>query len=655
VTDSISDLLRQGVASHQSGELGTAERCYRKILEIDPDHVDALSLLAAIAGQAGKHDVAGELLVKAVELAPERADVHANLATSLKARGRFAEAGAGYRRALQLDGGSVASLVNLGSVHLELAEQEDAAAYFRRALDIEPDEFRARMGLGRAMLALGKVGDAVNCFRRATELRPDSRAAHVQLARAYRTDGALDEAVACFRRVLELSPDDFGTLVDLGAALQTKGDLGEAISIYRKALGLSPDSAPTRLNLASALQAQGKLEDAIGTYRKALQVDPDFAQAHNNLGVAYQIQGEHEQAVACFRRSLELDPVNATTSANLANSIRFTDDQQGDIMRMERLLGEIEADAETRSHLHFALGKAYDDCQRWDGAFEHFRRANELVGVRFEADKFKGLVDGLISICSRELLERGKEVGDASELPILIVGMPRSGTSLVEQILASHPQVHGAGELRFIGQLLESLANAIPETPYPASLEQVGPRLAGKLARKYLSQLDALRTAERRVTDKMPSNFLQLGLVAMILPHARIIHCRRQPMDVCLSCFARDFSDRKGLEFTYRLEDLGFYYRHYTRLMKHWRKHLPLRMLDVDYENLVAEPERISRELVAFCGLEWSPQCLRFYETQRSVATASNWQVRQPVYSRSVERWMNYEAFLEPLARALQD
>lgn len=614
-----ADLLSEGLAKHRSGELGAAEQCYRKILAIDPNHVDALSLLAALAGQAGKHDVAGELLSKAIEIAPGRADVHANFATSLKARGKFAEAGASYRRALELDRDSIATLVNLGNVNLELGEPEDAAAYFRRALDLEAEEVKAHVGLGRAMFALGKASDAVTCFQRAIEIGPDSRAIRLSLARAYRADGALDEAIACFRRVLELSPDDAGTLVDLGTTLQTKGNLDEAISNYRKALKLSPD----------------------------------FAEAYNNLGVAYQIQGDHEQAVASFRRSLELDPTNATTCANLANSIRFTDDQQGDIARMERLLGEIDADTEKRSHLHFALGKAYDDCQRWDGAFEHFRHANELVGVRFEAEKFKGVVDSLISVCSRELLDRGKEVGDPSELPILIVGMPRSGTSLVEQILASHPEVHGAGELRFIGQLLEEFVAAIPETPYPASLEKIEASLGGKLAREYLSQLEALRTSESRVTDKMPSNFLQLGLVAMMLPNARIIHCRRQPLDVCLSCFARDFSDRKGLEFTYRLEDLGFYYRHYTRLMTHWRTHLPLRMLEVDYEKLVAEPERISRELIDFCGLDWSPQCLRFYDTQRSVATASNWQVRQPVYSRSVERWKNYESFLEPLVMAL--
>jgi hypothetical protein len=265
-----------------------------------------------------------------------------------------------------------------------------------------------------------------------------------------------------------------------------------------------------------------------------------------------------------------------------------------------------------------------------------------------------GKIGALIDTCTRTLLERGGELGVSSELPVFIVGMPRSGTSLVEQILASHPSVMGAGELRDIGRCAERLKTRLNSTEdYPACLVELDQETASELAEQYLERLKSICTDEIRVTDKMPGNFLRLGLVAMLLPGARVIHCRRHPLDVCLSCYFQDFIRRSGLSYAFDLQNLGEYHTQYAKLMEHWRHVLPLRLLEVDYEQLVDEPEKMSRHLVEFCGLPWDPACLEYHKTQRNVWTASSWQVRQPIYTQSVGRWKHYETYLQPLKNAL--
>jgi len=302
--------------------------------------------------------------------------------------------------------------------------------------------------------------------------------------------------------------------------------------------------------------------------------------------------------------------------------------------------------------LNFALAKAFNDCGHWDRAFDHYHRGNRLADVAFDPAASLAYVKAMIDTFTPEMLAARSSFGRESSRPVFIVGMPRSGTTLVEQIVASHPQVTGAGELddlRVLGFEVPSLSKS-PQ-PYPRCMADIDRQLATGLADRYLARLHAIDPNARRVTDKMPQNFLYLGLIGMLLPEARVIHCRRHPLDVCLSCYFVNFTQR--LSFAYDLNSLGVYYRHYEMLMDHWRRVRPAAMLEVDYEGLVADQEGVSRRLIEFCGLDWHPACLSFHKNRRPVETASSWQVRRPIYSGSVQRWKHYEKYLDPLKEAL--
>ena len=382
----------------------------------------------------------------------------------------------------------------------------------------------------------------------------------------------------------------------------------------------------------------------------AIRIDPEFAEAHNNLGIVYMDVGDMERAMACFREALKLNPRMAASSLNMSRARRFTAADLPEIARIEELVQEPDIPDEGRMNLHFALGKMFDDSAQYEKAFEHFLKANQYKRkrVRFNAEHYKGWSARFLDVFTREFFDQHANMGDASELPVFIVGMPRSGTTLVEQILASHPQVHGADELTTIFDITCALEqrNSGAQT-YPGIISTLDASAFTWGARHYLDKLRSIDDQAVRITDKMPTNFFHLGLIAVMLPHARIIHCRRDAMDVCLSNFVQMFAE--GHYYSYDLSDIAAYYRGYEQVMAHWREVLPIRMYEVQYEELIDDQERISRELVDYLGLAWDDRCLAFHETKRAVRTASNWQVRQPIYKNARKRWKNYEQSLAGL------
>jgi hypothetical protein len=305
-----------------------------------------------------------------------------------------------------------------------------------------------------------------------------------------------------------------------------------------------------------------------------------------------------------------------------------------------------------RAYLHFHLGHLYDRTGEYDRAFSHFRQGNNLVQSPYDSDEHHRLVSSLIRAYDPASLATHPRATLPTEQPIFIVGMPRSGTTLVEQILTSHPRVYGAGELDDLSQIAAALPRTLGSAePYPRCLDTLTQAQVDALAQQHLAKLAALSGNAPRVTDKMPLNFLNLGLIALLFPHARVIHCTRDPLDTCLSCYFCNFAG--NLPYTYDLAHLGQFYKEYTRLMRHWKKVLPVRMREVSYEQLVADPEAQMRALVAFCGLDWDGNCLEFHNTERAVMTASDVQVRRPIYNSSVGLWRRYEKHLAPLLEAL--
>ena len=542
----------------------------------------------------------------------------------------------------------------LGIVGGQAGNHQRAAECFSRSLAVRPDWAEAHVNLGNALRQLGKLDEAVPMLRRALQLQTGSAEAHNNLGNALGDQGKLDEAIACYRRALELRPGYANAHYNLANALSQQGKLDEAVACYRRALELQPDFTEAHNNLGNALKDQGRPDEAAACYRLALRLAPDRADLHRNLGHAYRDLGQFDDAKREYSAALRLNPGDVKIHYSLSLIQRFRPEDQSTVEELEAAAARNNLPALERRQLHFTLGKAYDDLGQYDRAFSHYHEANELARPDFDRQQFVRLVERMEAWFpkSRFAAGAGGDSGSPSQLPVFIVGMPRSGTTLVEQIIASHPQVYGCGELADTDLMANELwgsriAEPLVSSPPPG----LQPQRLAQLAEAYLQRRRAVCGDALRTTSKMPTNFFHLGLIALLFPKARVIHCRRDPLDTCLSCYFSDF--KKSAPYHYRLEDLGFYYRLYLRLMDHWRAALPLAMLEVQYEELVGRPEELSRRMIDFCGLAWDDRCLRYYESRRPVQTSSVWQVRQPIYTTSIERWKHYIQHLEPLLRAL--
>ncbi|HKJ22507.1 MAG TPA: sulfotransferase, partial [Gammaproteobacteria bacterium] len=576
---------------------------------------------AYAALQGGDWAGAERLYAQACHLDPDDAEAHYNLGTVAKELGHYEQAQAAYREALRLRPNAVAALHNMGTVLAELDRLDEAAHYFEAAIAQTPNAM-----------------------------------SHSNLGNVYTRQQRLNEAISHYRQALALEPDRPEIYNNLGTAQRHLGYYQEALAAYEQAVQLRPDYGEAYINLGAVLLHQRRLDESREAYRRALELDPESRKAVAGEASVLEKQGEFEQSYERLRPFLEAGEVEANMALVLAALCRPLKRCEEAVNLLERVLageGTTALSVYDRILVHFALGRLLDAAGEYDRAFAHYHQGNRLANQRFDPQAHARYIDTLISTYTPDFMARAPRSVRSEERPVFIIGMPRSGTSLVEQILDSHPRVFGAGELEEISSIVTGLYAALGATvPYPQCLSSLTDAHCDRLADRYLDYIGGLAPSDAlRVTDKMPSNFLNLGLIAMLFPEARIIHCVRDPMDTCLSCYFQNFAE--GHPYTYDLAHLGFYYRQYQRLMAHWRKVLTLPMMEVRYEDLVGDQEGVSRALVAFCGLEWDDRCLRFHETRRVVATASYDQVRQPLYSRSKERWRHYKDHLEPLRRAL--
>jgi tetratricopeptide (TPR) repeat protein len=561
--------------------------------------------------------------------------------------GRLQSAEALYRQILQVDPQNAEALHLLGLIAHQVGQHEAAVDLIGRAVGLNGRVAHYHNNLGAALLALGRLDQALASLQVALSLDPNYPEAHCNAGNVFRAQGHPESAAACYTRALAINPRLPDAHNNLGVILQAEGRLQEAVSCYRQALALSPAYADAYHNLSCALLEDGRDEEALPFIHKAIELNPAYGDAYYNLANTYKAAGRFDEAIACFRQILALNPRHCAAYRGLSVCKTFTEVDLPLVSQMEALAQQADVQADTASDLHFALGKVYDDLQRFDEAFAHYRQGNALERRKYvyEPASHEDNISRIMDTFSGDFFAQRRSWGTASELPVFIVGMMRSGTTLVEQIISSHPAVHGAGELDFWGKraapLLEDYARL--------AVEEVS-----TWAGDYLRTLQAMAPEAIRVTDKMPHNFLHLGLIHLALPHARIIHCRRDPIDTCLSIYFRKFGEAHP--YAYNLEDLASFYEQYQRLMAHWRSVLPPEcLLEVDYEDLVSDQEKISRHLIDFCGLEWDTACLAFHRNERKIKTASNWQVRQPIYGTSVGRWKRYEKFIGPLAAFVRE
>jgi tetratricopeptide (TPR) repeat protein len=599
--------ISQLIAQFNAGRHPHVEARARELLDQYPNSGQLWELLAASLTMQGKDAL--QALERTAQLLPDNAPAHSNLGNALRELGR------------------------LGA----------AAACYRRTIELAPDDAAAHNNLGGALRALGRLDEAVASYRRALAIRSDYAEAYNNLGNVLLDLGQPAEAEASYRRALEFKPD-YGTVHgNLGKALQWLGRLDEAAASYRRALTLAPEDAEAHNQLGITLRLLNRTAEAQASCRRALAIHPDFAAAMVLLADLHADQGQFAEAEALFKRALSIEPELPQAWAGIAHLRKMTC-EDADWSEQAQRIADANLPPQQELYLRYALGKYFDDVRDFDQAFVNFKRANELTGgllSPFDRGNLTRAVDQISQGYDRRWLRQACIAANESARAVFIVGMPRSGTSLAEQILASHPAIHGAGELTFW-----KAASATYQSC--ASSRDTSAGILSRLADDYLCLLQDLSPGARRVVDKMPANVLFLGLIHAALPEARIIHMRRNPIDTCLSIYFQHFETPHP--YAHDLQDLAHYYREYLRLMKHWRSTLPPEaILEVPYEGMVADHEAWGRTMLEFIGLPWHPQCLDFHLTSRTVMTASKWQVRQRISKSSVGRWRNYQKFVGPL------
>ncbi|HYQ72176.1 MAG TPA: sulfotransferase [Gammaproteobacteria bacterium] len=514
---------------------------------------------------------------------------------------------------------------------------EDVSAWWSLA------EINARLGLFR---------DAEICYRKVIQLNPESYTAYMFLGLVFVFLGSPAEAVKHILRAISINPE-FAPCHDyLGCAYRDLGSFDEALESYRNALRINPEFTSARINLGNLLKNLGELEQAMECYEKVLAAEWLNLEALAGRASVLERRGDFDQAYQGIRRLIDSgaeNPVIATVFAALSTRFNCQDEA---ISMLERVLATPVLAPVQRRELLFSLGRLYDAEGSYRNAFVAYKKANEVLRTHFDLNAFDRMVDAFITYFTRDKLVSLASVTNTSRRPIFIVGMPRSGTSLVEQVLASHPQIHGGGELDDIARLAgKSAVLSGGGGSFPFALDDCSGALLDTLAGEYLSHLDALSLNAKRITDKMPGNYLYLGFIQLLFPHARVVHCVRDPVDTCLSCYFQNFGAEHG--YSGDLIKLGRVYRCYEKIMKHWGNVLTIPVYEVKYEDMVNNFESVSRGLVSFCGVEWNTGCLEFYQSKRLQNTASYDQVRHPVYHGSVRRRDNYAEFTGKLSAAL--
>jgi len=499
--------------------------------------------------------------------------------------------------------------------------------------------------------AAGHLGQAEEILQRVLANKSNHAMALKLLGRLYCDSGRVQQGIRCLERCVQCEPGELSNYIELGHVLRVTGRRDVAEQVLLKGIDLKSNDPHVHYELGCLYHDQTKLEPASVELNLALKLSPDYIAARQRLGEVHRAQGQSGEAEACFRRVIKKSPYDPEAHRGLAYLNRFTE-YSSDIQSMEVSYEKSSEHGMDRVVLAFSLGKVFEDLERYDESFAYYEEANKLhrslyqFSIDQEADYFETYRTAFTSDWLTNTTKHAIE--DAT--PIFVIGMPRSGTSLVEQILASHSSVFGAGEV-YHSSVFDSQVAQITGRPFPQSISSVPAEVLTQSAQVYVENLRVNADQSARITDKLPHNFLRVGLLTAVMPQARIIHCVRDPMDICLSIFTHFFSSAHG--YASDLEELGLYYRLYERLMQDWEARFPECMYRISYEDLVADHEHEIKQLLEYCALPFESECLRFHETTRAVNTPSAVQVRQPLYQSAVSRWKRFEKHLRPLQAAL--
>lgn len=704
-------LSNYAIVLAEAGETDAACEYWEKAIAIKPDFANAYSNMGHALWLAGRMEEAEAACRKAIELDPQSLDARLNLGNALTNLDRREEAVEEWRKTVEINDRFSKAWNNLCHAMREMGQLAQAEEYGRKAIAVDPDNVEAYNNLANALRDLGRPNEAEAFYRKAIELQPQFKQAHNNLAISLIDQNRFEEAAAAARYAVAFDPeygDAFSTLshalIQIGRFAEAEGAAENALrykedkagpyadlaDIYfltdrydqaeaalQEAMNLSDESPQTEVKMAEILERNGRLEDALEHMERAIELAPEmpsmFAaraqiyfinnytdKALQDLDTAlemapnytpamlskaelYLALGERDKARQIIDKAHEISPGIPAITAMSARLNKISSPDDENLKRLEELLtGVVPMNNTQIAGIHYTLFDAYQNMKQDEKAFEHLKAANDINAILhpYHAGVYDMSLKQMKERWTPDYIAEFDGKGCESDVPVFILGMPRSGTTLTEQIISSHPDVFGAGELPELRIVEQRLGRIKPENA----------REHGELYLE-LVQARADRDGYARITDKMPGNFNRIGHILTALPNAKIIHCRRSPLDTCLSCYKQNFA--RGQYFSYKMEDLAHQYKNYMAVMDHWRSVLPGRFIEIDYEETVSNFEEQARKLIDYVGLEWNDACLEPHKQKRSVLTASKEQVRKPIYTSSVKAWKRYEKQLQPLIEAL--
>jgi tetratricopeptide (TPR) repeat protein len=658
--------IQRALGQHEQA----AESC-RTALRLRSDYPEALNNLGLALHDLGRHEEAVEQFEAALALRPDFAMAQNNRGTALQALGKTAEALEAFRSAVGLDDKLAHAHANIGQVLADKGQLADALVHCRDAVRHGADLAAAHNNLGNVLRGMERWDEAADAYVEAIRFEPNVAVAHANLGRVLQRQGKPWLALAHYRRAVELDPEDDDVWQQLAYAHGQVDDWAAAVECCERLARKKPADADAHNELGGAYQSDGRHAEAEASFRRALDLQPDHLDAWISLGSLHEELGALAEAEACYREAQSRHPHSPLPLARRAVLLRGRlPEADRDRLRFA-MYGPVAP--VVRMNLLFALAHVADARGEYAEAAACLEPANAMArelrrsrNQPYDPDQHTSYVDRLIAAFTPEVMRRLHGLGDQSAQPVFVFGLPRSGTTLTEQVLASHSQMFGAGELSLAHQAMDALPSVVGRTPDSSSIKTAEGMTAflealdgdglGQLSRNYLDGVQ--RILERqpsgrekvRVVDKMPDNYLYLGLIALLFPRATLIYVHRDVRDVALSCWMTHFH---SIRWADDLDSLARRVGDHRRVMDHWQAVLPRPVHEVSYERLVDDFEPEARRLVAACGLDWEPACLEFHQTARPVRTASVTQVRQPLYRRSLARWKHYESTFGDLFRRL--
>lgn len=649
---STSELLKLAREAMAKGDLEDAKNLAMRACENEPGSVDGWLLLGSIHGQLQVYENAIRNFRTAVNLAPTSGRGYLGLANALYAAGRLQDAIKVCRQLIDIEPVNAEHWYLLATIAWLHGDIDESTSCLHRVIELAPTHAMAHRSLGYLLQSQGRLEEALNCYRRFLEYRPDDPGACNDIGVVLQELGRAEEAVAQYSKALRIRPDFIDANINLGALLLTLFSVEEAERCFRSVLAVDRGNTRALCGLGTVLQEQGKNDAAHASFSKALALDPNFEGAVVKLARLYERQGDYEKALSMLQPLVDSGD-NADAAAAFALLALRVNQGERAISVLESMLERGVPTRALRLEMHFSLGRLYDRQGEYAAAYRNFAAGNSLKAVDYNLSDHDHMIHSLIDTYNRESIAGLKMAVISDRQPIFVVGMPRSGTSLAEQILSVHPDVQAAGELAAINRIAAMLHQVVPQgRPYPGGAPHLSSGSLERLKKQYLEELPEEGRQKAFFTDKMPHNFLHLGFIKQLFPNARIVHCVRDVRDTCFSCYTYDFNGEHP--YAYDLETLGEYFLRYRRLMKHWEDVLEMPIYNLSYERLISDQEQEIRKLIGFCGLEWNERCLEFHESRRLVLTSSYDQVRRPIYSSSVGRWKHYERHIQPLIRILE-